>query len=48
MTGSDKVLVYHHHYNGSPVVKDGLGTIKREELNRILEEGKFNSHLEPL
>lgn len=41
--GSDKVLVYHHHYNGSPVVKDGLGTIKREELNRILEEGKPNS-----
>lgn len=47
MTGSDKVLVYHHHYNGSPVVKDGLGTIKREELDRILREGKCSSYFVP-
>ncbi|KAK3653432.1 hypothetical protein LTR56_004636 [Elasticomyces elasticus] len=42
MTGSNKVLVYHHCSNGSPVVKNGLATIEQEELDQILHN---NSHL---
>ncbi|TKA80700.1 hypothetical protein B0A55_03697 [Friedmanniomyces simplex] len=38
MTGSNKVLVYHYRHNGSPIIKDGLATIKQEELDQILRD----------
>lgn len=37
---NERVLVYHHHANGSPVVKKGIALITRAELDSILVNRK--------
>lgn len=44
---TDRVLVYHHRANGSPVVKKGIALITRAELDQILVNRKSSSHHNP-
>lgn len=37
----EHVLVYHHHYTGKPIVKDGLEVITHSKLFDLLSTRKY-------
>ena len=39
----ERLLVYHYRRGKVPVIKDGLAVLKRRELDRMLQQWKFNT-----